>query len=121
MANIKESKMTCQVNNEWIHLTATSDVEFSEEELGRDWLFSFILKKSDADPEKQLIMSAYSKTFKATENTMCLEPAIKIRLSHDNADWGEREISGEITLLPFDSASEFSPGKYQLPEMLVAV
>ena len=121
MANIKESKLTYQVNNEWIHLTATSDVEFAEEELGRDWLFSFIIKKSDTEPEKRLIMSAHSEPFKATGNTMCLEPAIKIRLSHDNADWGEREISGEITLIPFDSASACSHGKFMFPEMSVAV
>jgi hypothetical protein len=121
MANIKESRLTYQVNNEWIHLTAISNVEFEKEELGSDWLFSFILKKSATEPEKQLIMSAHSEIFKATENIMCLEPAIKIRFSHDNADWGEREISGEITLLPYVESDSFSHGKYNLPRLSVNV
>ena len=121
MANIKESRLTHQVNNHSIHLTAISKVEFAEDELGKDWLFSFVLERSDTEPEKQLIMYAHSEPFKATEKTMSLEPAIKIMLSHDNADWGERKISGEITLIPIDGASAFSHGKYKLPEISVAV
>lgn len=121
MANIKESRLTHQVNNHSIHLTAISNVEFAEDELGKDWLFGFVLEKSASEPEKQLLMYAHSEPFKATEKNMCLEPAIKIMLTHDNADWGERKISGEITLISFDGANAFSHGKYKLPEISVTV
>ncbi|MEN8141990.1 MAG: hypothetical protein ABFQ82_00150 [Thermodesulfobacteriota bacterium] len=121
MANIRESRLAYQVNNHWIHVTAPSEVEFDQEELGSDWLFRFILKKSDTEPEKQMIMSAHSEPFKADGKNMRMEPAIKIRLSHDNADWGEREISGEICLIPFDDSNSFSHGKYKLPAISVSV
>ena len=118
MAKIINSRLTYQVDGEWIYIRSVSKVEFDYKELDSRWALRLIIKGPDSNgPYDHLIKKFETEPFHAFNFKMDLAPVIKVKRSEVGEDWEAGRINIEVRLFPLGSHGTFVQGYFNLYEI----
>ena len=118
MSRIVNSRLTYQVDGEWIYIRSVSQVEFDYQELDSRWALCLIIKGPDSNgPYDHLVKKFETEPFHAFNFKMDLAPVIKVKRSEVGEDWEAGRINIEVRLFPLGGHGTFAQGYFNLHEI----